>query len=470
MPVSPVLNISGLNIYINPLLQPDGQLLRSVNMDSYPYGAKTKRSGYSTFLGTPDNSIINSLFSWTKNDGTTQYLYRASGSALYYSAQGTGVWTLAGNGTINNNAHVGYGILDNTMIVGDGVGSTRHTTTGTSFTNTSVAPIASDFVEYQNRIYAMGTSSTLFYSTTGDATNWSTSGTSDSSSLQIPGAGRLLKIFKASDKVVTTKSSGIMHKWDGFSLVDMATTQGPSSPYSVAKKEDYPIWLNRLGIYGYGGNKPQLLSNAIQGQIYNRFGNGIAGTVFNNAPAEMFRYDYMVSVGTVTEDITRETIPNAIIKYDYQKNEFLNYSFANKPTALHSYTDLNGNEQLIFGDSTGQVYKLDGTATTDNGVAIEATLEFLLHLGAPHIDKKWNWFNAYFNPGCQAQVKIAITDSFSKENLKWIDITGAKSGLADYRFPSDTRGRLLFVKITESSKLAPFTFYGFSVDAEKVGP
>ena len=154
----------------------DGALIHSVNMVSFPYGAKTKRTGYSTFLGTPDASTVNSLLDYHQNDGSTFYLYRASGSALYYSLQGTGAWTLSGNGTISNGAHFGGAILDNTFIGGDGVGSTRHTTSGTSFTNTTLAPISEFFEQYQNRIYASGTAGDCFYSTTNDATNWNTSG------------------------------------------------------------------------------------------------------------------------------------------------------------------------------------------------------------------------------------------------------------------------------------------------------
>ena len=89
-----VYNIKGLNTYTNPFLKEAGELIHAVNLVSEPYGAKSKRMGYSTFLGTPDNAEVKSLFS--NYYGTTLYLYRASGSALYSSYQGTGAWTLTG--------------------------------------------------------------------------------------------------------------------------------------------------------------------------------------------------------------------------------------------------------------------------------------------------------------------------------------------------------------------------------------
>src|SRR3990170_3078965 len=302
--ITRVVNIGGINTYVNPLIEErtDNKafLTRAVNVDSYPYGGKSKRPGYITFLGTADGSAINSLFSWTKEDGTTLFNYRASGSSLYYSIQGTGAWTLAGNGT--------------------------------SFTNTTLAPIGEHFTQFQRRIYIGGTSSTLFYSTTNDATNWNTSGTSDSSSFTIPGAGKINKVINANNRLVATKNSGLVYRWDGYSLVDTSTSLGPTSPYSVSDAEGYFFWLNRLGHFGYGGDKPKLLSNAIQGQVYNNMGSGIAGANFTTAPGIVHKYDWLCAVGTVTDDFTNEPVANAIIKYSFQKNEYLNYSFNNNPT------------------------------------------------------------------------------------------------------------------------------------------
>lgn len=456
----------GINTYTNPLLG-DGQLIHAVNVTSFPYGAKSKRTGYSAFLGTADTAQVQSLFSFPNigNDPTTVNLYRASGSSLYYSVQGTGAWTLAGNGTITNTNHVGHAILDNVMIVGDGAGSTRHTTDGTSFTNTTLAPIAEFFEQFQNRIYAAGTSSTLFYSTTNDATNWQTSGTSDSSSFEVPGAGKLGKIFKSADKLVTTKiPSGIMHKWDGYSLIDMTTTYGPSSPYSVSGIEGYKFFLNQYGHYGYGGASPQLLSNPIQRQFYNPSNTGIAGTAFSTIPAVCHMYDYLASVGTITDDFTGRIISDAIIKYDYQKNEYLNWNFANKPTAFLSYKDTSGSQQLIFGDKNGQCYAMD-TSTTDNGAAIVSEMVFVFTATRPDLEKKWNWWRGIFNPGCEAKVQIACSNVYQYQSLRWFDLGDCSSGVCEFRFPPGSRSRLLFVRIYESSKNSKFNYYGCSISS-----
>jgi len=451
----------GVNTYTNPL-QNDGVLIHAVNVTSDPYGAKTKRSGYTSFLGTPDTSQINTLFDFQniQNISGSMNLYRASGSSLYYSIQGTGPWTLSGNGTIVPGAHFGQAVLDNVLIGGDG-SVTRHTTDGTSFTTTSLAPPSEFFEQYQNRIYAAGTSSTLFYSTTNDATNWQTSGTSDSNSFEIPGAGKLGKIFTTANQLIATKSSGIIQKWDGFQLIDMATRYGPSSPYSVAGVEGYKFFMNQLGHYGFSGAMPQLLSNPIQKQFYNVQNTGIAGTLFSTIPAVTYKYDYLASVGTITDDFTQRTISNAIIKYDYKKNEYLNYSFANNPTAYCSYKDTSGSQQLIFGDINGQCYKMDNSMT-DNGAAIPMEMVFFFTMGMPHVDKFWRWWRGFFNPGCEAKVQVACTDVFDYPSLRWTDLGDCSSGFIEYHFNDTTnnRGQFLFVRIYESSKSSRTTFYG----------
>ena len=464
MNVSKYYAIGGLNLYVNPLAQEDGHIIRAVNVYSDYYGAKSKRPGYDTYLGTADGSAVHQLWSWYKNDGVTFYNYRASGSKVYYSSQGTGAWTVCGNGTIGAGNYVGNAVLDDTMIICDGEGSTRHTTNGTSFTDTTLAPVAVDLEMYQNRIYAAGTSSTLFYSTTGTASNWDTA--VDSSSLTVPGAGKLLKVIKVADKMVATKNSGIMQRWDGYSLVDMSTKLGPTSPHSVDEVEGYYFWLNRLGIFGYGGVNPQLVSNAITSLIYNNSGSAIAGSDFDSAPGAVHKYDYYLSAGTVTDDLTRKTIDNALIKYDYNKNEFTMYSTNDYVTSMHSYKDADGNEQLLLGSTGGQVYELDTTSYSDNGNPIEAILEFVVHKGVPELDKKWNWYFLAFNPGCSVKVMVAFSNSYDRDRLKWQSLGTFTEGIAEGRFPEGSRSKLLFIRVTEKSSDKPFTFYGMSIDAE----
>src|SRR3990167_176150 len=465
-----IFNLTGLNLYTNPILRDEGQPIHCVNMVSDPMGAKTKRSGYDTFLGTANGSAVTDLFSWTKDDGSL-LVYRNSGGLLYYSTSGTGVWTIAGNGTVTAGNHVGYAILNNTLILGDGAGSTRHTTNGTSFTDTTLAPVGEHFAQYLKRVYIGGTASTVFYSTSNDVTNWNTSGTSDSSSFNIHSAGKINKVFKCADRLVGSKTSGEMFRWDGLSILDMSTNQGLSSPYSVSQKEGFYFYLNRDGIVGYGGERPKIISNAIQSQIYNTMGSAIAGSNFDTLSGVTHHYDYYLSAGTITDTLSRDQINNCVIKYDFMKNEFTNYSIPDYPTTWHSFKDANGVQQLVFGDSTGQCYKFVGTATTDDGVAIECKLEFVVDMTQPENDKLWRWVYVFTNPGCQAKCQLAFADTYRTDSKNWIEIGDLTAGVTEFRIPTEfqghaSRSKFMFVKFYETSKDMPFTLYGFVVDAD----
>lgn len=452
----------GVDTYTNPLLN-DGQLIHGVNVISFPYGAKAKRAGYTDYLNVPDTSPVKRLWQFQKNNGTQFFNYRASGSSIYYSTQGTGNWTICGNGTIANGAYVDYAFLADTMIIGDGIGSTRHTTNGTSFTDTVLAPVAPYFEQYQNRIYAAGTASTLFYSSANDPTNWNTAGTSDSSSFQIPGGGKLSKPFKVADRLIAPKNNRLMFRWDGYSLVDMATTYGPSSPFSVGEAEGYRFYVNQYGNYGFGGGNPELLSNAIQRQFYSNTGLAINGTVFPTIPGVAWRYDYLASVGSVTDNFTNRTMNNCIINYNFQKNEYLNWSFANKPTAFMSALDIDGNTNMYFGDTDGNTFIMDPEFTGDQNAAITSEMVFV-YTASTVLKKNWRFLRGVFNPGCQAKMQIATSDFYTYSRLKWQEIGDFTDGVAEYRFPPGSQSRFLFIRIYESSSDPAFVYYGLELD------
>ena len=462
MPKQRIFNIGSLNLKLNPLALKEGDMIRCLNVENDVFGAKKKRPGYTTYLASIGGTVT-SLFNWTRNDGTTLYNYAMSGGSLYYSTQGTGDWTICGNGTFTDGARLGYAVLEDTMIVGDGTAATRHTTDGTSFTNTTSAPIANYFTEYQNRIWAGGTSSNLFYSTTGTPTDWVT----DSTSIAIPGPGRINSVFKAADRVIISKNSGEMFRWDGYNLADLSTDLGPTSPWSIGDVEDYKFYLNRQGYFGFNGDLPELVSNPIEKQIYNDNNEGITGGTFNLAPGIVHKYDYFAAVGTVTDDLTDETIARAVHKFDYQLSDWGNFEFNVLPTAFGTYNDVNGDRQLIFGDNTGQCYTYGGTNTTDNGVTINAVMEFVIHGGAPESDKKWNYCTFHFNPGVQAKVQVAPANTFTKGKKNWVDLGDCSDGVAEFK-PSSMRSKLLFVKIYEASRNARFQFYGFSYDYDVI--
>lgn len=493
-------NLSGINTYLNPMLGQDGQLIHGVNIQNFPAGAISKRPGYNTFLGAPDTGTVNSLLYYPDWSGTLMYLYRASGSSLYNSLNGTGAWTLSGNGTITNGNHVQGAILLNTFIIADGAGSVRHTTNGTSFTNTSGAPISQYLAQFHNHIYASnGTNSTLTTSTGGDATNWAVGGTSDATSYNIQDEGAVTNLINVGDRLVICKNKGKMFNFDDYAFVDMTTKYGPTMPWSIGNIDDYWFLPNAYGIFGFDGANKQLLSNPIQRQFYNRAGNGMGTAQIgptSSACGAGHIWDYFMTQGTITDDFTGRQISNAILKYDYQKNTFLNWQFNDTPTAMLSYTDANNQKQLIFGNNAGQVFQLSSTATSDNGKPIATDMVFCFTYAAQQqqfsqtsattvsgmsYEKKWNFLRIYLNPGCEINVQYAFSNTFTYQHLRFSDpiattnlvasgIATFADGVLEIRFSNDLnnlpRSRILFVRLYDDSDNSAFTLYGMSIDAE----
>ena len=465
MPKISNYNLEDLNLQVSPLNPNNTDFIRLVNMEDDGIGVKKKRPGYATFLGTPDNSTVNSLFDWHFQDGTTMYLYRATGGTLYYSSQGTGAWTICGNGTFTAGSPVGNTVIDGTLLLcGDGVANTRHSTTGTSFVDTTAAPKATNFEEYQLRAYALGTANNLVYATTGTPTDWTT----DSTSITIPGAGRNRSLMKVANRLVATKTSKEMYRWDGYSLLDMSTKLGPSSDQSIGEIENYKIYLNQLGIFGFNGDTPDIVSNPIERLVYNDSGSAISGGYFGSAAGVAHQYNYLVSVGTITDNLTKQTTNNAILNYDYQRDNSSEYAFGTPQTAWLSYLDETGVQRLIFGDNNGQCYTFGGTATTDNGLPIQAEMEIVFHGGDAAQEKKFNQLWLSFSPGCQAHVQVAFANTFTRETLNWVDVGDVSDGFKEFRFPSGSQSRLMFLRIIETSRNARFAFYGYEVDFDWV--
>jgi hypothetical protein len=465
-----VFNLGGINNKVQPFMKQDGQVTRSINMFTDEIGAKRKRGGYVSFLDNPDNADVVSLFAFDPPDENIDYLYRASGSAVYYYDVGSGngtAWILAGNGTITDGANVGHTVFDSTLIIGDGIGGTvKHTTNGTAFIDTPGAPASEYFTQGYGRIYAGGTVD-LFWSTANDPTNWSSSGTSDSSSVRIAGAGKINGVYNIDDRIIVTKTGGSIKSWDEYILQTIPTEQAWSSPKSVVPIEGYYIGLNRLGFFGFDGGRPELISNPIEKQIYNVNRTGIENSQFDFSVAGINKYEYLCSVFDLVDGATGERIENPIIVYNYQTNEWYNYSLAHTPTAFGRYKSVAGEDRVIFGDGDGQVYRFQSNLTSDDGEPIEAILEGFIHLQKPYQSKIWKQIVAFANPGCQAKLQVAAADVFDREKLNWVDVGSLQSGVSDLRFSQ--RGRFLFYRLYEYSTDQSFQFYGFMVEADDIG-
>lgn len=477
MPIARVLSIGGLNTKINPLNLKDGDMLQCVNMENDLFGAKKRRGGLGTVLNNPDSSDVDQLFTWSLQTdnweaGTPNfYTYRLSGNVVYYSTNGTANWLPMGDGTVTGGT-VGVAIayreanLDTTLLVGDGVRTGLQSTTGTSFGSVGGSiPIGRYLETYANHTYIGGTASQVFQSTGGTPTEFNAA--QGASGFNLDGGGKINGIFKTNDRLVITKSDGNMLRYDGFNTADFSSSSlSPASPRSIAEIEGYKFWANRFGVFGYGGDRPELLSLPVEKLLFNGEYGGIAGTALAAATGEVFKYKYLLSVGQSASGRNFDPIDNAILRYDIQLNDWGVWSTPRKITAMLTYRDINGADQLLLGDEDGKNYTYQEDKYTDNGSPIYSVMEFVITGGIPETEKKWSYLWLHTNPGCLARVQIAYADAFTLGTKKWYDLGNCTDGFSEFRLPDGAQSRLLFVKITDQSITSRFNFYGFSYSAD----
>ena len=495
-------NITSVNSYQSPM-QTDGQLIHALNVINFPMGALSKRGGYRPILDNPDGQQVNGLFAFPFQDGETIFTYRQSGTQLFYSTQGTANWAPGSLGTnVIASNYIGNAVFNGILAIADGTNTLWTSTNGTSFTQPGGAPVAQYLEVFHNRLYTTdGTSSNVQYSVANDPTNWSNSGTADSSELITTSPGACEGMFVAGDMLQITKSKGDIFTWDDTTLVDVSTIYGPSSPKSIAQIDDYWFYINYLGMFGDDGANKQLLSAPIQRMFYNRLGVNVSGVNLinsGNALGATYFWDYLAVVGNINDDFTGKALINALIKYDYQKNAFVYWTLADFPTAITSYVDLFNHQQLIFGNASGQVFAYDPGATSDNGAPIETEMVFLFTyavqqtgfnqtsasmISGSSYEKKWNWIRLFFNPGDECNIQFAFSNTMQPQHLKWSsprltrergqdndDWFQVSDGVAEIRFPNDSnnlpRSRFLFLRIYDESDASQWTFYGSQIDAE----
>lgn len=493
-------NPTGINTWQNPL-QTDGQLITATNVVSQGQGIKAKRPGYGTFLNSLGTQI-NTLFDFGFQNGTQLMLYAAAGGTLSYSAQGTAPWTQATPGTVMPGSFVGNnvfgGISTGVLSIADG-NLFWNSTDGINFVTPGTYPLNAQWMAaFHGRLYTSnGPNSNIEYSVTNDPTNWQSVGTSDSSEIVAASPGAVAGLFVAGDTLVINKSRGDMFTWDDTTLTDTSTNLGASSPQSIAQIDTLWFYLNQYGIFSFDGVTRTVLSDAIQNYFFNKQNTGIGSAAIGSAVATTHFWDYIVAVGNVTDDFTQRPINNALIKYDFQKNEFLMWSFNDNPTAIHSFADINNKRQLIFGNASGQVFQLDPTNPSDNGKPIPTEMVFLFNYAnsseafsqtsasavtGSSWEKDWRWLRAFFTPGCEINCEYAFSNSLDIQRLKWSETINTKVGQGDYwqfadgaleiRFQANPnnppRSRFLFVRYYESSPTSIWRFYGQQIDANVI--
>jgi hypothetical protein len=261
------------------------------------------------------------------------------------------------------------------FIFGNGV-QTYRTSDASTFTNansTDGAPLAPFWTAWQERVYAAGVPAdkdVLHWCSIGNAKNWSAVSPSDSASLNIDkfSGGVIQNIRMVNDRIVIWKEK-LTKRWDEEYLRTVLDSNGLTAPYSLADINGMSFSLDRNAIRLYDGNVPQEISSKIEDLI---LGIDMGTTNIQRICASVLNKRYLLSVGNITDE-DGDTISNAWIVYDYNKNAFWLYSLAVQATAMAKLRCSDGVERIYFGGTAGTVFEMF-SGDTDNGTEIEAIM------------------------------------------------------------------------------------------------
>lgn len=453
---------------ISPLAILKGEWKKIVNWDISKIGCLTKRDGYDYILNTPDSSEVLSLIPFEIGSYRKLIMINAAGKLYCVDPASASTWGSALLTGLSTTQRWGWTVLHDSsgnpyMILGNGI-EVYKTADGVTFSTVSGAPLARFWASYQERVYAAGVPAdkdVLHWSSIGDLTNWSAVSPNDSGSLNIDkySGGNIQNIRALNDRIVIYKKN-LMKRWDEEYLRTVMSSDGLDAPYSLAEINGMCFSLDRNAVRLYDGNAPQELSSKIEDLI---FGIDFSSSNFERICGEVFKKKYYLSVGTITDEESN-TISNAWIVYDYNKNAFWLYSLANQATAMTKLMCSDGIQRLYFGGTDGKVYKMF-SGDDDNGTEIDAYLEgHIFYPAGPEmfIDPKEVIVVSKFGH----EMTVQITDDYSDNTMTIGEFDKPVSNNLTDIIGNNALG--LSIRVTHSSKGKP-VFYGFSVGYDVEG-
>lgn len=463
----------GMHRNVSPLAIQKGEFNKIVNWDIAKIGCATKRDGYAAILNIPDANEILSLIPLEIGTIRKIIMINKAGKLYCVDPVGAGIttWGSALVSSLNTSARWTGTMLhksDGTaiFILGNGY-QTLRTSDGITFTDANAvdgAPLAPFWATFQERVYGAGVPAdkdVLHWSSIGEADNWSAVSPKDSSSLNIDKffGGVIQNIKMLNDRIVIWKES-LVKRWDEEYLRTVMSSDGLDAPYSVADINGMAFTLDRNAIRLYDGNSPREISSKIEDLI---FGIDLGST---NAPricGEVFKKKYFLSVGNITDE-NGDTISNAWIVYDYNKNAFWLYSMAHQATAMCKLKCSDGVQRMYFGGTAGQVYNMFN-GDTDAGTEIEAYLDG--HIFYPEgteqfIEPKEIIVASKFGH----EMVVQVRDDYNDNVITIGEHDKPVSNNLTSKLGKNVLG--LAVRIAHSSKGKPI-FYGFSLGYELEG-
>jgi len=458
----------GMHRNVSPMAVLKGEWKKIVNWDIAKIGCATKRDGYTAILNVPDASEILTLIPFEVGSYRLLIMINAAGKLYVADPAVDSTWGTAKLTGLSTTGRWGWTVLHDDsgvpyMILGNGT-EVYKTTDGDTFSTVSGAPLAKFWASYQERVYAAGVPAdedVLHWCSIGDLTDWSAVSPSDSGSLNIDkhSGGTIQNIRALNDRVVIYKKTR-MKRWDEEYLRTVMSSDGLDAPYSLAEINGMAFSLDRNAIRLYDGNSPQELTSKIEDLI---FGIDFGSTNTPRICGDVFKKKYYLSVGTITDE-DGDTISNAWIVFDFNKNAFWLYSLAHQATAMTRLMCSDGVQRFFFGGTAGKVWEMFN-GDDDDGTDIEAFLEG--HVIYPagietFIDPKEVLVASKFGH----EMTVQLTDDYTDNTMTIGEFDKPVTSNLTDQLGNNVLG--LVVRVVHSTKGKPI-FYGFSLGFEVEG-
>lgn len=419
-------------------------------------------------IGTvPNTSSILGGGSLLKSDGTVTTLFQAGDTVYSWDGQTTftSKGTVAATAKLRGHwkSHV-WNLTDELLFTDLNLADTVKKWNGTAFSNvTFTKETTSGFGTFYAKYLNVSNERAIFYnikdgsgsfphlivgSARGDAVGYteisvanrpsSSLSTSDPFFLLAPDLKPINGAIEAFGTAMVSTEKGVIFKLSGSSAKDFAFD--PFYPQSAASGSEAIEEVGNDIIYGRPGRIESIrdtntFGNAISSDVSRVIADQIQAytgwtAVFNSRLRHLYMFPTGVSEVWVLDTALRDAgqlSPWMRFKTDH--------SMGFQPTFAMSMLDpIDGLEYVFMGDSSGNVYRLEGTGTSGDGGTNQINMQYKTRLFSARLDSKAYQLEGYVKYARQTAFTINLTFLYQGENVfdKSVSVTLPAAGSASY--------------------------------------
>ena len=358
---------AGVITGVDSIIVPKNSVERAVNLVfDEVYGSAKVRKG-STALGSQiENANVDGLFNYIDSNNVNNKLLATINGTTYYYDSGSWLPSLI-NDTAGLKTRFVTFLNEVARLNGTDAVKTWDGTGGWSLSgsllNTAAFPNGTVAAVYKDQVCVAGVAGdpdAIYISSIPDATTGNISWTSNNRKIGInpEDNSNITGLGEVSDLLIIFKDRA-MYRWNNRSIeADEIISVGCSSHESIATGAGMLFFFNQQGIWATSGGQPVRISRPVQDWI-----DGMSASYYDDVAGYSDGKYYYCSIGSVT--IGTDSYSNVVLRYTIETKEWTVFSYANQFSRFALYVT-GGEEQILGGDTAGNVLQIESTATTDD--------------------------------------------------------------------------------------------------------